>query len=379
MKDEELKLDEPLIPETILEEEILENSLSAEARSRFDFIYVRIERWKTFYYRLTRGSTSGSVFCLLCLSFGSGILALPYSFAKAGIVLGILLFILASFFVYWTLCLLTKVAFKENKLNYSLLIYKYFGKTQVIIYEIMNLIANFGGIIVYQQISKEIILIKFKIFLKYLYLVSNFLLSFFDYCGISFIHQYPKLTRFVQMFSFTFLTQIPITQVKNIAILHKLSLYGTLALLFTVFVSLIEFPFYFRDNFSFHKIKWFEFDWNVIKILCMYFFAYANHNAVLNVIHEVKEPSKKKGNRIVNYAFLIELVTYVIVIFSGYLSTFEKTKEIFIDRDGQSIFLVLGKQLYIVSLTCHIGLYYFISRPSIEMIVNKGVRFTERQ
>ncbi len=157
MKDEELKLDEPLIPESLLEEEILENSFSAEARSRFDFIYVRIERWKIFYYRLTRGSTSGSVFCLLCLTFGSGILALPYSFSKAGIVLGSLLFILASFFVYWTLNLLTKVAFKDNKLNYSLLIYKYFGQNQVIIYEIMNLIANFGGIIVYQQISKEYI------------------------------------------------------------------------------------------------------------------------------------------------------------------------------------------------------------------------------
>ena len=111
----------------------------------------------------------------------------------------------------------------------------------------------------------------------------------------------------------------------------------------------------------------------------MYFFAYANHNAVLNVIHEVKQPTKQKGNKIVNYTFIIELITYTTVLYSGYLSTFDLTNEIFIDREGQSFFLVMGKALYIVSLTCHIGLYYFISRPSIEMIVNEGNKFTETQ
>jgi amino acid permease len=181
------------------------------------------------------------------------------------------------------------------------------------------------------------------------------------------------------MFLFCIFTQIPISLVKNIRILHKLSLYGTLALLYTVLVSVCEVPFYFKQNYSYEKLKLFDFNINGVKFLCMYFFAYTNHNAVLNVIHETQEPTKSKGNKIIKYAFVIEFVTYVIVLFAGYFSTFDDTKEIFIDRDDQSIFLLFGKVLYTVSLTCHIGLFYFISKPSIEMLFNKGNQFTEKE
>lgn len=144
-------------------------------------------------------------------------------------------------------------------------------------------------------------------------------------------------------------------------------------------MAVIEFPFYFKQNYTYDKLLLWKFDWNVIKILCMYIFSFATHNAVLNVISEAKEPTKEKGRKIVNYSFIAEVSTYVIVLFTGYLSTFDDTNEIFLDRPGQSIFLVIGKALYIISLTCHIGLFYFISRPSIEMLVNRGRLFTDTQ
>lgn len=64
-----------------------------------------------------------------------------------------MLYLIAAVCVYWTLNLLKNVAFKDNLLNYSYLINKYFGNRQVIVYEVVNLVANIGGMIVYQQIS----------------------------------------------------------------------------------------------------------------------------------------------------------------------------------------------------------------------------------
>ena len=37
-----------------------------------NYFYEKIENWKSFYFKLTTGSISGSIFCLLCLTFGSG-------------------------------------------------------------------------------------------------------------------------------------------------------------------------------------------------------------------------------------------------------------------------------------------------------------------
>ncbi len=150
---------------------------------------------------------------------------------------------------------------------------------------------------------------------------------------------------------------------------------GTFALLYTVLVSIIEFPFYFRQNFSPEKVKFYEFDWPIVKVMCMYFFAFTNHNAILHVIADLNQPTEKTGNEIVRYAFTIEFIVYLTVSITGYLSTFDNTNEIFIDREGQSIFLLLGKLLYIVSLSCHIALYCYVSKPSLEMFLNNGKTF----
>jgi amino acid permease len=196
---------------------------------------------------------------------------------------------------------------------------------------------------------------------------------------MTFIDENYDTARLIQMLIFNTFTQIPMTWVRNIAILHKLSMFGTLALMYTVIVSVIEFPFYFKENYSLEKLKLWDFNINIVKTLCMYFFAFANHNAILGVINEIKGQTEEKAYKIVKYTFQVELATYIIVLFTGYLSTFDETNEIFIDRPGVSIFLVIGKALYIITLTCHIGLYYFISRPSLEMAVHQGKRFTDNQ
>lgn len=49
------------------------------------------------------------------------------------------------------------------------------------------------------------------------------------------------------------------------------------------------------------------------------------------------------------------------------------------DRPDQSFFMLIGKTAYILSLTCHIGLYYIISKPSIQTLVFKGEQLSEKK
>jgi hypothetical protein len=63
-------------------------------------------------------------------------------------------------------------------------------------------------------------------------------MSFLDYCGFKIIYIYPNLCRFIQMFGFSILTQIPLCLVNEISILHTFSTYGTVALLYSVVVTI---------------------------------------------------------------------------------------------------------------------------------------------
>ena len=174
--------------------------------------------------------------------------------------------------------------------------------------------------------------------------------------------------------------QIPTCLIRKISVLQSLSVLGTFALFYTIFVALLETPYYMKKNFEWEKVKYWDFNINVLKVTCMYFFAYNNHNAILNILRELSDNTKDRGKRVKTIGFIIQFISYLTVIIAGYLATLENTSEIFIDRrENQSIFIIIGKMCYIVSLTAHIALYYFISRPSLENLFLYGERFTETQ
>jgi hypothetical protein len=145
---------------------LIEDNNNIASPTKLEKTFERIDSLKQLYFE-GNGSIIGSIFCLLCLTFGSGILALPYSFAQLGIGLGLALYLLASYCVYLTMGLLTKTAYRHNILSYSKLINLFYGYQGVLVYEIMNLLSNIGTMIVYQQISKLIVLnLQFLILLK---------------------------------------------------------------------------------------------------------------------------------------------------------------------------------------------------------------------
>ena len=62
-------------------------------------------------------------------------------------------------------------------------------------------------------------------------------------------------------------------------------------------------------------------------------------------------------------------MTYIVIITIGYFSTYELTPEIFLNRKGESMFMVIAKLFYCMIVICDIALGYYMSKSGIEWTV----------
>lgn len=157
LNDKESKASEPLVSDTdkFTEFEDPNESFLTIRDYGEKTIKEKIVEWKNRLFRpMTNGSMRGSIFCLLCITFGSGILSLPFSIKLCGLALSLIIYLISAYLVYATLNLLCDCAFESNRIDYLNLVCDTFGYKVMTFTTLANLISNFGAIIVYQQISK---------------------------------------------------------------------------------------------------------------------------------------------------------------------------------------------------------------------------------
>ena len=63
-----------------------------------------------FFRPVKHGSVRSSVFCMICVTLGTGMLPIPYLFSSNGIILTFILFLIFSFPTYKTLQILIKIS-----------------------------------------------------------------------------------------------------------------------------------------------------------------------------------------------------------------------------------------------------------------------------
>lgn len=361
-------------------------SLDAEAFEEYEaagiipkkntsLVKTKLKEWRYIYFQpLTRGSVRTSILCLLCVTIGVGILSIPYVIMNVGIVLGLIIFMVCAAATQWTLTLVTMTSAKDNIYDYSELVQKYYGSKLLLLTEIMSLVNNMGGIIALNKFSK-----------LHLKIALNFVMSILDYVGHGEFFINTFYTEVFTSLSVVVFLQLPACTHSYISQMHILSALGTLSLLYVVLVntrnlikvSIFEFPKYYHRNFSFEKINYFNTDADIIQTFCVFFFAFGNHTSLFNVLTELSNKTTKRLYMLINYSFIAEVTLYVIVMFIGYFSTLDKTNEVFIDREDQSIFMVIGKVFYLICLVCNTGLYYFMIRPSLEWFMLGDRQFSD--
>jgi predicted lipid-binding transport protein (Tim44 family) len=75
--------------------------------SKIDCTVLRKSCFKRWFGPLTPGSMRGSIFALMQTALGAGILSLPYTFSKAGIIAGTFFLLLGAYVAYYTMVWLT--------------------------------------------------------------------------------------------------------------------------------------------------------------------------------------------------------------------------------------------------------------------------------
>lgn len=315
--------------------------------------YSPFVKWRLVYFRpITEGSLRASILCLLCITIGTNLLSIPYTMKMCGVALAIIIFVISAIISHWTLNMISETCLKEGYYDYSLLVHKYYGKTLILTTLVMCIFNNIGSSVCW-------------------YIIINVLSSnLLEYFGYAELFANERTAQFIIGILIVLFIQVPFCIHGTIRKFHVLSVIGSFFILYVLLVSIFEFPFYFERNYDSANIVYFNFDANFIQTFCIFFFAFGNHSTIMNALVELNPKTEKRVRLLTNYTSYSEMIIYFVTMLVGYFSTFEYTNPLYINRDYQSIFMIIGKFCFIGVMICNIGLYYYMITPYLELILD---------
>ncbi len=307
---------------------------------------------RRFFGPIRSGSLRGSTVALASITFGGGCLAFPYVVTKTGPILALIIFFTVAAFSYYTIKLLLDEGVKSGIMDYNNLLKHALGRKMVVLSDINNMILCLGVIMSYQL----------TVYRFALQLGNNFF-------GIDPENQINKLI----LVGCCLFVQIALSMLKNISKLQYASIVGTIALIYSIIVIFIEMFFYLRNYLdSGNTIPWFVApNWDYLDTFSTFMFGFSSHNGIYQIFVELKRPSPKRFNKIISRSFGIEVVLYLLISFGGYFSTFQETKDIFLDRPDlpglqYDIFIRIAKVTLFICLHCTMAINYNIMRMSFK-------------
>ena len=187
---------------------------------------------RTYFSPLAPGSLRASIFALICVTLGSGILPLPYFFKRNGIFLSLIIFLFVGFTTLSTIKILLNLANKNKIYVYNDIVNVYYNNHMVTYSIIVLLINSLGSIIAWNVI------------------ILNCLGEILHY-----FHIYNESYPYYISLLILCLILIPVSTYQTISKFYIVSTFGILQILYVVFVVLIEFPMYFKENIKTWKFK----------------------------------------------------------------------------------------------------------------------------
>ena len=314
--------------------------------------------WKRYFGPIGDGSLRGSTIAMASITFGGGCLAFPNAVAQCGPIVALIIFSLIAAASFYTLWILLEDGMKARIMDYNGLIQKTMGNKMVIFSDINNMILCLGVIMSYQ-------LTVYNFAMELLKDVSNI--------------EDNKFNRLIVQLICTICIQLPLNTLKNISALQYASIVGTIALIYSIFVIVVECPFYFIsyiEQYDFPSL-FKPLNWGYLDTISTFMFGFASHNGIFQVFVELKRPSSKRYHKILERSFVIELVLYLSIAYCGYFSTFDKTKDIFLYRDDledfkPDYFMKIAKFTLFICLHCTMAINYNIMRMSFKSMIFNG-------
>lgn len=315
---------------------------------------------KTFG-KMGPGSMRGSIFNLCILSLGSGCLALPQKIGYMSLFISPIVILLAGLSNFFTLSILGNVSKKYKIKKYEDVVTKFFGERVSNFFSIVMCLNQAGMIILYQVIMYKLLGGVINEIFGYGFIdVESFIKgSFWNFLK----------TKFLVCYGIAICILFPLCILKSISKMRYASTFGIISLILLILIVVMECPFYIKKNFFENNLKinyidvrpGFTKKMEFLKSVATLIYAYAKHVGVFPVLESFHNPTKKRVKQLFARATCLDMICYLIIGISGYLTQPENTPDIIIERTKifkSDYLMTLGQFLFIITLHAKICANY---------------------
>jgi len=319
------------------------------------------------------GSMRGCIFNLCILSLGTGSLALPQKIGYMSLLASPIVILVSGAINYWTLTILGDVARKYKLRKYEDVVSKLFSQNLRLFLGIVMVLNQSGMIILYQVIMYK--------------LLGGVINEFFS-LGYSNVEEFvaesfwrEKRVKFLVCYLITITVLYPLCQLKTISRMRYASTFGILSLFVLIFIVLVECPFFYKHNVvkGNQKINFYDVspgfgkDLQFFQSISTIIYAFACHVGVFPVLNSLHNPTRKRVQKVFRRATLLDIIVYLIIGFSGYLSQPEHTPDLILERDkifNNDFLMTIGQMLFIFTLVAKICANYNGLRTTLLILMN---------
>ena len=327
---------------------------------------------KRTFGKMNPGSLRGSIFNLCILSLGTGLLAIPQKIGYMSIVFSPVIIILSGLANYWSLIILVNMSIKLKLKNYESIVKNLLGKKLSLFLGIIMSINQSGIIILYQVIL-------YKLLGGVINEIGNFgFISVDDFVSNSF---WNKLwIKFVVCYGIMILFLLPLCLLHNASKMRYASTFGIISLFLLIIIVVAECPFYIIDHINNDKfeLNYFDIlsglkgDMKLLQSIVTVFYAFSCHVGAFPVLQTLHNPIERRQKKIIRRAIYIDIISYLIIGASGYLTQPLKTPDLIIERDklfNSDWIMTIGEICFIVTLLAKISANYNALRSCILVLL----------
>ena len=327
---------------------------------------------KRTFGKMNPGSLRGSIFNLCILSLGTGLLAIPQKIGYMSIVFSPIIIILSGLANYWSLNILVNMSIKLKLKNYESIVKQLLGKKLSLFLGIIMSVNQSGIIILYQVIL-------YKLLGGVINEIGNFgFISVDDFVSNSF---WNKLwIKFVVCYGIMILFLLPLCLLHNASKMRYASTFGIISLFLLIIIVVAECPFYIIDHINNDKfeLNYFDIlsglkgDMKLLQSIVTVFYAFSCHVGAFPVLQTLHNPIERRQKKVIRRAIYIDIISYLIIGASGYLTQPLNTPDLIIERDklfNSDWIMTIGEICFILTLLAKISANYNALRSCILVLL----------
>ena len=268
---------------------------------------------KRTFGKMNPGSLRGSIFNLCILSLGTGLLAIPQKIGYMSLVLSPIVIILSGLANFWSLNILVNMSIKFNLNTYESIVNKLLGKNN----------------------------------------------SFWNKLWI----------KFVVCYGIAILLLTPLCLLHNASKMRYASTFGIISLFLLIIIVVAECPFYIKEYIYdddvelnyYDIISGLKGDMKLLQSIITVFYAFSCHTGAFPVLSTLYNPTEKRQKKVIRRAIYIDIISYLIIGASGYLTQPINTPDLIIERNklfNSDWIMTIGEICFILTLLAKISANY---------------------